>query len=57
MEENYKTDSDYILDVLQDEEERLLEQLAEHLSDECKYLFYKYISVVNIIRKLKSKTA
>lgn len=57
MEKTYKTDSDYILDILDEEEERLLEQLGELLSDETKYLFYRYISVINTIRKLKLKTA
>ena len=54
----YKTKNDYILDILEDEEERLIDKLGEILSDETKYLFYRYISVRDSIDDIKSeKTA
>ncbi len=52
---DYKIDDNYILDVLEDEEEKLLEKLGEILSEETRYLFYRYISVKDTIRKMKLK--
>lgn len=53
----YKTNEAYILDVLEDEEERLLEELGKILPEETRHLFYKYLSVKDRIEKMKSKIA
>jgi hypothetical protein len=53
----YKTNEDYILDVLEEEEERLLERLGEILPEEIRYLFYRYISIKDTINKIRSKIA
>lgn len=53
----YETDNDYILDVLEDEEERLLKELTNLLSGKTKYLFYKYVSVRDTMEDIKYKTA
>jgi len=55
--EDYKTNNDYILDILEDEEGRLIDKLGEILSEETRYLFYRYISVRDTINHIKSKTA
>ncbi|MFT8352506.1 hypothetical protein [Clostridium saccharoperbutylacetonicum] len=57
MGELHKTDNEYILDVLLDEEERLMDKIADTLPDEFKYLVYRYLAVKDKIRKVKSKTA
>jgi len=57
MEKTYKTDSDYILDILEDEEERLMNELGSILSEETRYLFYRYISVRDTIENIKLKIA
>ena len=56
-EKTYKTNNDYILDILEDEEERLIDKLGEILSEETRYLLYRYISVKDTINYMKSKTA
>jgi len=53
----YETDNDYILDILEEEEERLINKLAGTLSEENKYLFYRYISARDTIESIKLKTA
>lgn len=55
-EKNYKTDDEYLLDILEDEEERLLGKLTNILSSENKYLFYKYVSVRDLMDDIKYKT-
>ncbi|MBY6851137.1 hypothetical protein HYH39_03210 [Clostridium botulinum] len=53
----YEKDNEYILDVLEDEEDeedRLLEKLGEILSEETRYLFYRYVSVIETINCIKS---
>lgn len=57
MGKTYEIDSDYILDILEDEEERLFDKLGGILSEETRYLFYKYISVRDTIENMKSKKA
>lgn len=50
-----KTRKEYILDVLEDERKRLLEDLNVKLSEETRYLFFRYISVKDEIAKIKLK--
>ncbi|MBN7576043.1 hypothetical protein C1H57_12360 [Clostridium sp. 2-1] len=58
MERNiYKTNNEYILDVLEEEEERLLDILGSILIGEDKYLFYRYISIRDTIDDIKSNKA
>ncbi len=57
MEKIYKKNIEYILDVLEEEEERLIDKLGESLPYEVKYLFYRYISVRDTIEDMKSKIA
>ncbi len=56
QERIYKTDNDYILDVLEDEEERLLKELGIKLYEDAKYLFYRYVSVRDTMEDIKLKT-
>lgn len=51
----YESDNEYILDVLEDEEERLREELGEIVCAKIKYLFYRYISVRDTMEDIKSK--
>jgi hypothetical protein len=50
----YETNNDYILDVLEDEEEKLIDKLGEILTKESKYLFYRYMAVRQQIDCIKS---
>lgn len=52
---NYETDDKYLLEILEDEEERLLGKLTNILSNETKYLFYKYVSVRDLMEDIKYK--
>lgn len=49
----YKSNNDYLLDILKDEEERLADKLGDILCGEIKYLFNRYISVRDIIEGLE----
>lgn len=53
----YKTNEEYILDVLEDEEERLFNKIEEIILKETiiKYLFGRYVSVRDTIDNIKSK--
>lgn len=57
MEKLYETDNDYILDILEEEEERLMDALIEMLPQKVRYLFFRYLAVKNMKEKLKSKIA
>jgi hypothetical protein len=48
----YETDDDYILDVLQEEEERLMDKLIEILPEETRYLFFRYLAVNGKIKEV-----
>ncbi len=50
----YETDNEYILDVLQEEEDRLCDKLLNNLPDNMRFYFYKFIAVRNKIEKLNS---
>ncbi|WP_297425837.1 hypothetical protein [Clostridium sp.] len=52
---SYETDNDYILDVLQDEEEILMDKLIEILPEKTRYLFFRYLAVKDTIEEIKSK--
>jgi hypothetical protein len=54
---NYETDNDYILDVLEDERERLMNKLIEILPEKTRYLFFRYLAVKDEMEKVKSQTA
>ncbi|WP_164468668.1 hypothetical protein [Clostridium botulinum] len=51
----YETDNDYILDVLEDEKERLMNKLIDVLPEKMRYLFFRYLAVKDKIGELKSK--
>ncbi|WP_160684279.1 hypothetical protein [Clostridium sp. C2-6-12] len=51
----YESDNEYILDVLEDEEERLREELGGIVCSKIKYLLYRYISVRDTMENIKSK--
>jgi hypothetical protein len=53
----YETDNDYILDILQDEEERLMDELIEILPEETRYLFFRYLAVKDAIEEVRIKIA
>ena len=53
----YKTNNEYLIDILEDEEERLIAQITENLPDKIRYLFYRYIAVKDTIEEIKSKIA
>lgn len=57
MERNYEIDSDYIFDVLEEEEERLMDELIEMLPEKPRYLFFRYLAVKNTKENIKSKIA
>jgi hypothetical protein len=54
---NYETDSDYILDILEKEEDRLLEEISEDLSPPFKFKFAKFLAVRNTIENINVKNA
>lgn len=51
----YESDNEYILDVLEDEEERLRDELGKILCTKTKYFFYRYISVRDTMEDIKLK--
>ncbi|WP_238917281.1 hypothetical protein [Clostridium sp. YIM B02555] len=57
MPKIHDTDEQYILDVLNDEEERLLAELGNELPGNYKYLFFRYVSLRDFMEKIKYKIA
>lgn len=53
----YETDNDYILDILEKESDKLIEEIEDNLSPEFKYEFAKFLAVRNIIEKINVKNA
>lgn len=53
----YETDDDYILDVYNEEEERLMDKLIEILPEETRHLFFRYLAVKNKIEEIKPPIA
>jgi hypothetical protein len=51
----YETDDEYILEILETEEERVFDKLVEVLPGETRHLFFRYLSVINTINKMKTK--
>lgn len=49
----YNTDKEYLIDILEDEEERLISYLSEELQEKHKYNFYRFIAVTDMLRKIK----
>ncbi|AJG98896.1 hypothetical protein LF65_02310 [Clostridium beijerinckii] len=51
----YENDEDYILEVLEEEEDNLTEFMRNNLPDNLKFQFSKFIAVRNAIEKIKEK--
>ncbi|AGF56489.1 hypothetical protein B0P06_005242 [Clostridium saccharoperbutylacetonicum] len=56
MANKYTNDSDYILEILEEEEERLLQKLGTKLYEDDKHLFFRYVSVRDTMEDIKLKT-
>ncbi|OSA95598.1 UNVERIFIED_ORG: hypothetical protein B2H98_10750 [Clostridium botulinum] len=54
MRKLHETNSGFYLDVLEDEEERLIDKLSDSLAGEDKYLFFRYVAVRDIMNKIKT---
>ncbi|AGX43254.1 hypothetical protein [Clostridium saccharobutylicum] len=52
MSKKYVNDEDYILEILEKEEDVLLENLCEKVPEELKHDFSKFLSIVNTIEKI-----
>jgi hypothetical protein len=52
MAKKYINDKDYILEILEKEEDVLLESLCEKVPEEIKHDFSKLLAVVNAIEKI-----
>lgn len=53
----YEIDEDYILDVLEQEEDRLIEEITDNLSPIFKFEFLKFLAVRNAIENINIKNA
>lgn len=51
----YENDEDYILEVLEEEEDNLTEFMRNNLPDNLRFQFSKFIAVRNAIEKIKEK--
>lgn len=49
----HETNTGFYMDILEDEEERLISKLSDRLGEEEKYLFFRYIAVRDIMEKIK----
>ncbi|MGN2368967.1 hypothetical protein ACTFJW_02775 [Clostridium cagae] len=54
MRKLHETNSGFYLDVLEDEEERLIDKLSDSLVGEDRYLFFRYVAVRDIMNKIKT---
>jgi predicted house-cleaning noncanonical NTP pyrophosphatase (MazG superfamily) len=48
----YERDDDYILEILEQQEEKLLENICEKIPDEIEYDFSKLLAIINTIEKI-----
>lgn len=53
MKKLHETNKDYILEILQEEEGRLIDKLFEIFNLEQKYLFSRYLAVINELNDLE----
>lgn len=53
MRKLHETNDGFHLEILEDEEERLIGKLSDHLVGEDKYLFFRYVAVRDIMNKIK----
>jgi len=51
MKDLHDTNSGYLKDILDEEEERLVSALSHKLSGDDKYLFFRYIALRDIMQK------
>ncbi|MBN1042186.1 hypothetical protein FDB52_10245 [Clostridium botulinum] len=49
---NYKTDNDYILNVLEEAEDNLVKELQNNIPKELLFTFFKFLAVRNEIEKI-----
>ncbi|MBY7009024.1 hypothetical protein FDC58_16875 [Clostridium botulinum] len=49
---DYKTNNDYILDVLEIEEDKLFEELYNNISDKLRVEFARFVAIKDTILKL-----
>lgn len=54
MRKVHETNTGFYLDILEDEEERLISSLSDKLGEEDKYLFFRYIAVRDIMQEIKT---
>ncbi|WP_252232741.1 MULTISPECIES: hypothetical protein [Clostridium] len=54
MRKLHETNSGFYLDVLEDEEERLIDKLSDILVGEDRYLFFRYVAVRDIMHEIKT---
>jgi len=57
QERTYENDEDYILDILKQEEDRLMEEINDNLSSVFKFEFSKFLAVRNAIENINIKNA
>ena len=57
MQKKYEMDNDYILDILEEEEDRLSNQLKDSLSEQMQFQFAKLLAVRNAIENINIKNA
>lgn len=54
MKRLYESNDEYIVDVLEEEEERLILKIWDRLNQEEQYLFSRYLAVRDKIEELKT---
>lgn len=52
MEKEHINDDDYILEILEKEEDIVLEDLCKKIPNEIKYEFSKLLAIINTIEKI-----
>ncbi len=53
MSKLHETNNEFYLDILEEEEERIINRLSENLNGKDKYLFFRYVAVRDIIQEIK----
>lgn len=51
--QKYELNKDYILDILLEEEDRLVDEINKNISESLKYTFARFLAVRNTIEVLK----
>ena len=57
MKKKYEMNSDYILDVLEEEETKLLEQINDNIPPTIKFEFNKFLAIRNAIEDINIRNA